>query len=353
MKAYKYRSIEELNRDLDTLVQNQIFASSFADLNDPFEGVCDENVTKLFKLVSKGFNVDTTEFNRSLEEIMSFKSKLGIYSLSLTNNEKLLWSHYASSHKGYCLEYDLDKLRDHYALNFNVNEIRVVYKDKPQTLTFKDIYNRDKLLCKLFATKDKSWSYEKEVRLIFDDAKFKTYHSSALTGIYFGVNADNNIVELIINLLKDMDVKFYKFSIKSGKYSLIQKLIHENKRVIINKPSDSIFEILKTKHNPTVENFYIYYKGPIDDVNNIKKFIDGFRNAYATKPSNLNLFDSKSILTLIDKYPLVGADYIKFADHFFAYSTFDAPDYIWWYPDQDFTYDEYGGKNKKTAYNII
>lgn len=349
MRAYKYRGIETFERDLNTLVQNQIFASPFSDLNDPFEGLCDENITSMSNIVSKIFNTDTTELTRGIEEIMSYKSKLGIYSLSKSNNEKLLWSYYASSHRGYCIEYDLDKLKDHYVIHLSVNEIEVDYKDKPQIITIQDIKNHDVLLRKLFATKFSNWSYEKEIRLIFDDAQFKDYHPSALTGIYFGLNTSDDIIENLINSLTDRDVKFYKFSMKPGEYKLVSNLIHENTRVIPNKPSNDLFEMLKTKHNPTVENFYIFYKGLTSEKDSIKKFVEGFRDTYATKPSNIYLFDSKSITSIIDKYPLKGDEYVKFADHFFAWSTFDASDYIWWYPYHDYLYDEYGGKNKKNC----
>jgi hypothetical protein len=346
MIAYKYRGIETFKRDLKTLVQNQIFASPFSDLNDPFEGMCDENIAVMTNIVGKIFNECTSELTRSIKEIMGFKSILGIYSLSKSNNEKLLWSHYASSHRGYCIEYDLDKLKDRYLVHLSVNEIEVDYKDKPQTITIQDINNRDIILRKLFATKFSSWSYEKEIRLIFDEAKYKDYHPSALTGIYFGLNTSDDIIENLINSLTDRDVRFYRFSMKPSEYKLVSHFIHENKRVFINKPSSDIFEILKTKHDPTVENFYIFYKGQTCEKENIKEFVEGFRDTYTTKPSNIYLFDSKSIKPLIDLYPLKGDDYVKFADHLFAWSTFDASDSIWWYPYYDYLYVEYGGKNR-------
>ncbi|MEJ7766483.1 MAG: hypothetical protein WKF89_01640 [Chitinophagaceae bacterium] len=62
---------------------------------------------------------------------------------------------------------------------------------------------------------------------------------------------------------------------------------------------------------------------------------------------HVHVYDSKSILPLVDIYPLTGKEYIKLSDHFVSISTFDAPEVRDWYPYHDFKYKEYGGKNWK------
>ena len=68
---------------------------------------------------------------------------------------------------------------------------------------------------------------------------------------------------------------------------------------------------------------------------------------FSTKDCNINLFDDKSVSSLIDKYPLSNSEYIKVADHFIALSSFETPNSFSWYPYQDFQYKEFGGKNWK------
>ena len=46
----------------------------------------------------------------ALEDLLSYNKKIGIYSLSKTFIDELLWAHYGNSHKGFCIEYDLDIL---------------------------------------------------------------------------------------------------------------------------------------------------------------------------------------------------------------------------------------------------
>jgi Tol biopolymer transport system component len=63
-------------------------------------------------------------------------------------------------------------------------------------------------------------------------------------------------------------------------------------------------------------------------------FVTKFREEYASKKSNIWLYDDEQIYDLIGKYPLYGAEKDIFANHLIAGSTFDAPDNIWLYPDK-------------------
>ena len=119
----------------------------------------------------------------------------------------------------------------------------------------------------------------------------------------------------------------------------------ENKE--LEKLDHSSYEILKTEHNAAVENFHVLIKFSDFDKDKIFDFIAKFRNENCTRNCNIMVYDTKSILPLIDKYPLQGKEYIELADHFVAMSSFDAPDLKSWYPYQDFQYKEYGGKNWK------
>ncbi|AOM79506.1 hypothetical protein [Pedobacter steynii] len=112
-------------------------------------------------------------------------------------------------------------------------------------------------------------------------------------------------------------------------------------------PND--YQILKTNHNTIVENFHVLLKHKNFDKNYVYQFIKAFRKENCTKNCNVELYDSKSILNLIDVYPLEGQDYLKMADHLISISSFDASEDSSWYPCQNFKYNELGGKNwKKT-----
>ncbi|MCW0482871.1 hypothetical protein [Gaoshiqia sediminis] len=119
----------------------------------------------------------------------------------------------------------------------------------------------------------------------------------------------------------------------------------ENKE--LEKLDTNSYEILMTEHNAAVENFHVLIKFSDFDKDKIFDFVKKFRNENCTRNCNIMVYDTKSILPLIDKYPLQGKEYIELADHFVAMSSFDAPNLKSWYPYQDFQYKEYGGKNWK------
>lgn len=228
-----------------------------------------------------------------------------------------------------------------------VTKLEVDYNPKPQTLTYLDIKEKNIIFKKLFATKSLNWSYEKEIRLIFDSCELKDYHPSALTGIYFGTRFPSEKKQQLINSLTNRDIRFYEMYREENSYNLKRKLVHENKRIIQKKIDHKIYEILSTNHYPKVENFNVFYKVKNVDQKSLNYFFDSFRENFATKDCNINLFDDKSIKSLIDKYPLSKAEYLKVADHFVALSSFETPNNFSLYPYQDFQYKEYGGKNWK------
>ena len=115
----------------------------------------------------------------------------------------------------------------------------------------------------------------------------------------------------------------------------------------LEKLNKNEFEIIKTDHNSTVQNFYVLIKQNGFDKESAYQFIKKFRNEHCSRNCNIYVYDSKLILPLVDKYPIEGREYINLADHFVAMSTFDAPNYRSWYPMQDIKYSELGGKNWK------
>ncbi|MGU3377133.1 hypothetical protein [Chryseobacterium sp. M5A1_1a] len=106
------------------------------------------------------------------------------------------------------------------------------------------------------------------------------------------------------------------------------------------------YDIISTTENNVSKNYNIYLKINNLSKDDISSFIKQFREKNCSV-CTINIFDTKSIETLINVYPLSKNEYLKFADHFVACSTFDIPKLISFYPFQDSKYKEYGGKNFK------
>ena len=109
------------------------------------------------------------------------------------------------------------------------------------------------------------------------------------------------------------------------------------------------YSLLKHEALNLVDNYHILikYKYRVSDSEKLNLFAQQFRDENCKSNCNIYLYDSKIIVDLIGKYPLDDSEYLIFADHLVAMSTFDSPTPIWEYPFQDKKYERLGGKNWK------
>lgn len=181
-KVYKYRAntiIDGKKRDTVNLVQNVLYAANRRELNDPFESA-----------------VEFPKADAHKHWVSSLKEDLhdvGIYSLSKPRDDEtfpcneLLWAHYANSHKGFYIEYDLEALVGMTSRGFDIrNVIHISYQEERPKIAEEDRIDILKLQKKLLGTKSKAWKCENEVRLVFYTSGEKTVSKNAITAIYFG-----------------------------------------------------------------------------------------------------------------------------------------------------------------------
>jgi hypothetical protein len=98
------------------------------------------------------------EFQTQIRENMIQRQmRAGVFCMSRKSDDVLMWSHYADSHRGVCIEFSWDVER---TATFDVD-----YVDEVPELSIFDSDWRDRVL-KLLYTKSQRWSYEEEVRHI-------------------------------------------------------------------------------------------------------------------------------------------------------------------------------------------
>lgn len=315
MKAYKYRSIEKevFERDFETIKNNSFFSSNYDMLNDPFDIYFNENISRFINSLKILFPIkELDNVESQFKEILKFKEEVGVYCLSKDFLNEQLWAYYASSYSGYCIEYDLDKLVDK-EQNFDFQyQLKIDYRDDIPTLGVGDIKNlQNSLIRKMFATKKSTWSREEEIRLIFDKYGMKKFHSSAITGIYFGIKTPESIKESFYDLFKNQDVKFYE--VFPSSFELDSKLINETKRELKFDINKFEFEILQHRMNMSHESYYIFYKSSKNE-SEIKEFILAFREKFCIKENSLYIFDNKEVENLLDVYPKNDSEYLNYAN---------------------------------------
>lgn len=142
------------------------------------------------------------------EQCETINNTRGISCFSEVNDNLLMWSHYGGQHRGFCLEFNTayepcNKLRK-VTYSTTIPEISVsrimVDKDHEHVLD-------------LFCTKSSDWAYEKEWRVIHQNAgTVFTYEPAALNAIYFGAKMTDQDIDMLCLILygQNPDVKLFR-----------------------------------------------------------------------------------------------------------------------------------------------
>lgn len=141
---YKYRSLNNLKRLIEIIVDNKLYASKYNKLNDPMEGYYT-------------YNKNTSKYRREINQI---KKDALICSLSQSPNVGLLWIMYADEGRGCCLEVEVND-------DNSWTMVDVEYKNTIPCIDSKS----DISLENIFKYKSSIWDYEKETRYIKESSK--------------------------------------------------------------------------------------------------------------------------------------------------------------------------------------
>ncbi|NHC04835.1 DUF2971 domain-containing protein [Acinetobacter sp. 187] len=239
MKLYKYRYGSK--RDLEALENDYFYVPHPSKLNDPSENLFDEKpIYNCLEFFEQYFEKNTIVLSESVTDLFEIiRKNIGIYSLSKTVKDELLWAYYANSHCGFCIEYDFNKLIE---LNSITASFEVDYQDNPPTLLLnKVMQNTDQSITELLKVtsgiKSKKWQHEEEFRICTEPFGKFDYDYRAVKAIYFGLrmpklekdlDKDNKNLpdyfsrvcqEQVMSALKGRGVKYYQMVLKPKSYN--------------------------------------------------------------------------------------------------------------------------------------
>lgn len=218
--VYKYRRGDKktFKRDLDTLEENCFYAPNFKMLNDPCETMVFtdkfDTQTGLFsKFLGANSKHHLGKVKDALTSLINRGNEIGIYSLSKTYKDELLWAHYANSHFGFCIEYDLDILIDTYKRD-KIYTFPISYSNTPPQIGIAEVASSSKdnlsIIKLMVGHKSKRWKEEEEHRLIINKFGNQAYDFQAVKSIYFGLRMEDENKEAIMNRLKGRGINYYQ-----------------------------------------------------------------------------------------------------------------------------------------------
>ncbi len=243
MKLYKYYSLSKRDRVEDLLKKRMIFHQNPSKFNDPFEmehrAITSEKlITSLEHQVRQEFPQYTNEqFDEAMkiakanfaanEDLAEVRVKdfinrkefiePTVACFSAVRDSLLMWAHYASDHKGVCLEFDTDLCGldgDLYEVSYSEDlPIIDIYEFISRAAEDRDV-KKESIL-----TKSKDWSYEKGYRSIsFDANKYKEFNLQGLTGIVLGARIDSDNKKWLFDLIKEENININIEQASTSKY---------------------------------------------------------------------------------------------------------------------------------------
>lgn len=163
---------------------------------------------------------------------------VGILSLSRRWDSSLMWSHYASAHKGFCLGFNrTDKYFSDY---INIKTGDILFRPvKYSELRIKAaISNDEKLDSDLLITKSKDWEYEEEERLIvsltnatkvLSGSPFRIFLFKVPLYLLKEITLGKNISQSLTNKIKEYcvgkDIKLFQSEIDEFKFDMTRTQI--------------------------------------------------------------------------------------------------------------------------------
>lgn len=201
MIAYKYRSLQDLKRFLDIIVNKRLYGARYLSLNDPMEGQFE-------------FDLNDSFTQPALQQLFDERAKTIICSLSKKCNSKgipnngILWSMYADEHRGCCIEVEPD--------DPNWRKVDVYYSKLPPIVDNPHVQVID-----ILSIKFDQWEYENEVRYINSDPQ-TPYMNVKIKAVYLGCRMSKEDVEFYTSLIHSIDKEIEVRQIKRNEIKWIR-----------------------------------------------------------------------------------------------------------------------------------
>ena len=224
-KLYRYSSVERWDDNKKEKVFNidlqKIFLVTNGKQNDVFEG-----------LPQSDFDIHSVE-----ECVGRISDLVHLKSFTETNDNMLMWAHYADSYKGVCIEYDMKRADDIIKKTlFPVvyTKDRRIYASVDELISFLDEENSEQSLEDykgIFLSKASYWKYENEWRiLILNNGKSNHVIELPLrcvSSIYMGPRISKKHQECIVKMVENYNkfntqhkIKLYTAMLDENKYSI-------------------------------------------------------------------------------------------------------------------------------------
>lgn len=258
MKFYRYRPLTL--RDHESLCNSTIFYADPAKFNDPLDSkpsisidIDMDTLRYLFQHMWENERANVQDVREKMQQIkydltcpdiqdavlyeqsvyrqeiegilIDIMGKYRVLSLSRVNDSALMWSHYANSHEGMCVEYEISEedVPDWFQKVIYGNERLISASCVYDWFVNANEKSRRKAFEVTFFHKANDWKYEQEWRHVVRDNGRPHRHSELdISGIYFGMKCPSYAIVSTVKLLDrgDNSVNFFQMKPEDRGFTL-------------------------------------------------------------------------------------------------------------------------------------
>lgn len=145
--------------------------------------------------------------------------------LCTSYKNRLMWSHYADSHKGFCVEYDFSKPD---AEVLNALPLPVIYSKKRPLIPWEAALEQTpenmeetwRLLMIGLLTKDSEWAYENEWRILVNSTDPSEVKMPRISCVYLGASITKENRNKILDIARRKHIPVKQMRVDRGEYDL-------------------------------------------------------------------------------------------------------------------------------------
>lgn len=219
----------------------------------------------LEQLYAQAVNMRDTRYIPAMKKFLS-QLTVSCFSASGWNNQ-LMWSHYANSYAGICIEYDFSQIRD-----FNGFIYPMIYSEQRSTLSLEELgigfVNRDGKIeadnqeanilavMKHMLIKNRCWEYEAEWRIINigEPDKPKFVDLPYVKSITFGLKMDPICRQLLWEVCHEKAIPCYQINVSTDSFQLNRTLLTADDFVYDGTQEIKYVEVLVKHYQAAAEH---------------------------------------------------------------------------------------------------
>ena len=239
---YKYKALSltpegdledrSVNQVVEPIAESYLYLPTREKLNDPNEGMFQNQIQAgitafLQGLVGIGERTELTKtINDLARQISQSTHNSGVFSLSGNVTDELMWAHYAASHCGIAIEYDLDQLT-RFCSKQHLHCFGVDYVGEPPRLDMQHLQgNAEKAVRAMLGHKSPRWRYEEEFRVLLENIHGRVPHDyRAVKSITFGLKVSDEVRKQIYDETKHKVPGYYEIVKIPETYLLERRLL--------------------------------------------------------------------------------------------------------------------------------